>query len=184
MPGFNQEGPTPMRVLPILLVTLALLAACELPVTGPSAVSPPGGGGVATASVITVVPAATTIPGQVLDSTALPIPTVASPTILPTLASASLTPTELKYRVLNRFPNFFYCDPDYYPIARDDEAQVAVDIFPELQNNQEEFHAILKQLGLAGATSFTDEQKLLISREHKKLAALHFDALAGQYHFQ
>ncbi len=172
-----------MRALPTLLLLAVLLAACELPVTGPSIV-PGAGGGVATASVITVVPASTTVSGVITGGTLPPVSTPAPPTPLPTLASASLTPTELKYRVLNRFPNFFFCDPDYYPVARYDEQQVAVDLFPELQNNQEEFHAILEQLGLVGTTAFTDQQKLLIYREHKKLAALHFDVLADQYQFQ
>ena len=173
-----------MRSLPALFLLLALLAACQLPVTGPSAGGPSVGGGVATASVITVVPAGTSVPGLITGGTPLSIQTPASPTALPTLASASLTPTELKYRLLTRFADFFYCDPDYYPIARDDEAQVAVDIFPQLQNNQEEFHAVLEQLALVGMNSFTDQQKLLIYREHKKLAALQFDLVGGQYHFQ
>ncbi len=172
-----------MRSLPAVLLLALLLAACELPVTGPSVI-PAAGGGVSTASVITVVPAGTSDVGILPAGTLPPAATPAPPTPLPTLASASLTPTELKYRVLNRFPKFFFCDPDYYPIARSDEGQVAVDLFPSLQNEQEEFHAILEQLGLVGTTSFTDQQKLLVYREHKKLAALHFDVLADQYHFQ
>ncbi len=172
-----------MRSLPAVLLLAALLTACELPVTGPS-VLPAAGGGVATASVITVVPASTTVSGIITGGTPLPASTPLPPTPLPTLASASLTPTELKYRVLDRFPNFFFCDPDYYPVARYDEQQVAVDLFPQLQNNQEEFHGILEHMGLVGTTAFTDQQKLLIYREHKKLAALHFDVLADQYQFQ
>jgi hypothetical protein len=173
-----------MRSLPVLLLLALLLAACEMPVTGPPAVAPPSDGSIATASVITVVPAVTSAPGLISTTTAPPPSPSASSTPLPTLASASLTPSELKYRVLSRFPNFFYCDPDYYPIAREDEPQVALDRFPELQDNQEEFHAILEQLGLVGVASFTDAQKLVIYREHKKLAALHFDLIGGQYHFQ
>ena len=163
---------------------LALLTACDLPVTGPSVGNTASDEGLATASVITVVPAATGQGGFITAGPPLPLPTPASPTPLPTLASASLTPTELKYRVLERFPNFFYCDPDYYPVARADEEQLALDRFPQLRNNQEEFHAILEHLGLAGATSFSDAQKLTIYREHKRLAALQFDDIAGRYHFQ
>src|SRR5512143_2398615 len=173
-----------MRRLVVILLLAATLPACELPVTGPAAVPPPGGGGVATASVITVVPAVTSVPGSTTGGTAVAPPTAAPPTPLPTLASASLTPSELKYRLLDRFPDFFFCDPDYYPVARDDEALVAVERFPELQTNQEEFHAIVEQLGLAGTTSFSDQQMLVIYREHKKLAALPFEVVGGQYHFQ
>src|SRR5512140_3313731 len=154
-----------MRAITLLLLLTALLAGCDLPVTGPPAGIPGSGGGEATASVITVVPAITSQPGGLPGDTrvyASPLP----PTPLPTLASASLTPTQLKYRVLDRFPKFFYCDPDYYPIARDDEPQVALDRFPELQTEQEEFQAIVQHLGLAGQSTFTDHQKLLIYREH------------------
>jgi hypothetical protein len=168
-----------------LLVGLYLLASCNPPATGPSAVVvPSSGGGIATVSVITVVPAGTTQPGLIPDVTLPPEATQEPPTPLPTLASASLTPTELKYRILDQYPDFFYCDPDYYPIARSDEGEVARERFPELQNNQEEFQAILEHNGLTGVTSFADAQKLLIYREHKKLAALHFQVVADEYQFQ
>src|SRR5215203_2050306 len=59
-------------------------------------------------------------------STAMPdgggtVSTPEFPTPLPTLASA-FSPTELKYKVLGEFPDFFFCDPDFYPIAREDES--------------------------------------------------------------
>lgn len=98
--------------------------------------------------------------------------------------AAELGPTELKYRVLEEFPDFFFCDPDYYPIARADEADLALQRFPELQANAEEFNAILAHLGLAGAAGFTDEQKLLIYQQHKKLAAIVFETAGDAYTFQ
>jgi hypothetical protein len=125
----------------------------------------------------------TSEPGSTTGGTVVAA-TPASPTPLPTLASASLTPSELKYRLLERYPDFFFCDPDYYPVARDDEAQVAVERFPELQTNQEEFHAILEHFGLVGVNSFSDQQMLAIYREHKKLGALQFEVVGGRYHFQ
>ena len=96
------------------------------------------------------------------------IPTAGPPTLIPTLASA-LSPTELKYRVLDQFPDFFFCDPDYYPIAREDEGILAGQRFPEIQANVEEFQTILNHNGLSGQISFTAEQKLLVYREHKKI---------------
>ncbi|HTP03041.1 MAG TPA: Hint domain-containing protein [Anaerolineales bacterium] len=182
-----------MRIRPLslllaplwLLAGLYILASCNAPATGPSAVVvPSSSGGIATASVITVVPAVTSQPGGIPNVTVPPAPSAEPPTPLPTLASASLTPTELKYRILDQFPNFFYCDPDYYPVARSDEGEVAKERFPELQNDQEEFQAILALNHLSGMTTFTDGQKLLIYREHKKLAALHFQLIADQYQFQ
>jgi hypothetical protein len=86
--------------------------------------------------------------------------------------------------VLAEFPDFFYCDPDYYPVGRDDEALLALQRFPEIQANTEEFEAILAQNDLAGKTTFSDAEKLLIYREHKKLAALRFELSDDSYQFQ
>src|SRR5687767_11129770 len=97
----------------------------------------------------------------VIPETAGPAPTEGPsqtpevPTLIPTLPSSTLSPTELKYRVLEQFPDFFFCDPDFYPIARGDEMELAQQRFPELQANQEEFQAILNHNGLSGQTSFT-----------------------------
>jgi hypothetical protein len=105
-------------------------------------------------------------------------------TPLPTLPSASFSPTELKYIVLEQYPDFFFCDPDFYPIARDDEFVLAKQRFPELQANQEEFQAILKHTNISGNPYFTDPQKLEIYREHKKLNAIFFQLAGEVYQFQ
>jgi hypothetical protein len=86
--------------------------------------------------------------------------------------------------VLDQFTDFFFCDPDYYPIAREDEMVLARQRFSELQANQEEFQAILNRNGLSGVTTFTDEQKLLIYREHKKLRAIYFELTGDTFQFQ
>ena len=113
-----------------------------------------------------------------------PSPTSVPPTLIPTLPSATLSPTELKYKILDQFPDFFFCDRDFYPVAREDEMILAQQRFAELQANQEEFQAILNHNALFGANTFTDEQKLLIYREHKKLNALPFELIGDQYQFQ
>jgi hypothetical protein len=61
-----------------------------------------------------------------------------------------LGPTELKYRILAQFPDHFYCDPDYYPVARADEFGLACQRFPELQANLEEFNTIIAHHNLVG----------------------------------
>ena len=122
-------------------------------------------------------------PIQTFD-TAAPFPTPEPPTPIPTLPAGALSPTELKYAVLHQFPDFFFCDPDFYPVAREDELTLALQRFPELQANPEEFQAILNQNGLTGVTSFTDDQKLLIYREHKKLNAIYFELVGDQFKFQ
>jgi hypothetical protein len=113
-----------------------------------------------------------------------PSPTPAPETPIPTIPSSSLSPTELKYRVLEEFPDFFFCDPDYYPVAREDEMVLAGQRFAGLQANQEEFQAILNHNRLGGQKTFTNEEKLLIYREHKKLAAIRFELVGDKYQFQ
>ena len=134
-----------------------------------------------TAIVGTAVPIVTT--AQPASGTALPFPTPEPATPIPVLPSGS-TPTELKYKVLEQFPDLFFCDPDFYPVARDDELNLALERFPELQANPEEFQAILNHNGLNDLTAFNDEQKLLIYREHKKLAAIAFELSGDKYQFQ
>ncbi len=179
--------PLPLLFAPFwLLLALVLLVSCTTAAGVPAATATVGssGGGVATASVITVVPAGTSVIGAQPDVTLPPVPTLEPPTPLPTLPSSTLSPTQLKYAVLDRYPDFFFCDPDLYPIARADEGQLALERFPSIQANTEEFQAILAHLGLTGVTSFTDAQKQQIYQEHKRLAALHFDLVGDQYRFQ
>lgn len=161
-----------MKKLFTLTLTITfLLAACS-----------PSNSGTSTAKVMTVMPEATVIPG-IGGGTEAPVPTPAPATAIPTLPSG-LSPTELKYRLLEEYPDFFFCDPDYYPIAREDENVLAQERFPEIQANAEEFNAILNHNGLSDLTAFTDEQKLLIYREHKKLAAIQFELVGEKYKFQ
>ena len=144
---------------------------------------PGSGSGVSTPIVMTAQ-VSTIIAEAGTPATAGPFPTLAPPTPIPTLPSGALSPTELKYKLLEQFPDFFFCDPDLYPIAREEEPALVQQRFPELQANQEEFQAVLNHNGLAGSTTFADEQKLLIYREHKKLNAIHFEAVGDKYQFQ
>jgi len=165
-------------VFGLLLVLSALLAACgTVPVAGtalPQATTAPTSEPTGGAIVITSGPAGVT---------QTPWPTAAPSTPIPTPFSGA-SPTALKYQVLAAFPDFFFCDPDYYPVARGDEAELAQERFPELQADAEEFQAILEQTGLSGIPTLSDEQKLLIYREHKRLAAIAFDPVGEQYRFQ
>lgn len=139
---------------------------------------PESGSGPATPVVITADVSTMVASTQGASPTAVPA------TPIPTLPSATLSPTELKYKVLDQFPDFFFCDPDLYPVARDDETDLAQQRFAELQANPEEFQAILSHNGLSGTTTFTTEQKILIYREHKKLNAIHFELTGDTYQFQ
>jgi len=149
------------RKLILPLVAGFLLAAC-VPVAT-----------TATASLSTVMP-----DGR-RGSTPLPTAPLVTPS-----PSAGLSPTQWKYRLLAQFPDFFFCDPDYYPLARADEAVLALQRFPEIQANPEEFQAILQHLGWSATAAFSDEQKLAIYRQHKRLAAIQLAPLGEGYRFQ
>lgn len=158
-----------MKILPVLVTIFALaLAGCGQGVPGE-----------ATAAVS----AGTVLPETISPLPSGPAPSEAPGTQVPTLPSA-LSPAELRYRLLAEYPDFFYCDPDYYPVARDDEVALARERFPEIQANAEEFQAILEHTGLGGMTSFTDQQKLLVYQEHKKLAAIPLELAGETYRFQ
>ncbi|MEX0788088.1 MAG: Hint domain-containing protein [Anaerolineales bacterium] len=110
----------------------------------------------------------------------LPAP---GPTQLPTSA-VPLTESELKYRLMDSTGPLFFCDPDFYPVARADETDLARERFPEIQAHPEEFQVILERLGWTGMIAFTDEEKLSIYREHKRLAAILFEPAGTGYRFQ
>ena len=157
------------------VVLLISLAACApiIPESGVSTLVMP-------TPVVSTLVASTAAPLSTLGASPSDVPA----TPIPTLPSAALSPTELKYKVLDKFPDFFFCDPDLYPVARADETTLAQQRFPGLQANQEEFQAILGHAGLLGTTTFTDDQKVLIYQEHKKLNAIHFELTGDQYQFQ
>lgn len=93
------------------------------------------------------------------------------------------TQTQLKYLLLDHYgeENFFFCDPDYYPIARGNETEKALEVFPEIQNDSELFGAIISRKGISAP--FSDEEKLAIYREFKKLRALGLEQAGQAYNY-
>lgn len=175
-----------MKTLTIFIVMLGVLLSACAPIIP---ASPPASGGestpiVITAEVSTAVSSGPVNPFGTQSNTPVAYPTPEPPTPLPTLPSASLSPTELKYKVLDQFPDFSYCDPDLYPIARGDPLEAAEQRFPEIQADQEIFQAILKHNGMNSSTSFTAEQKQTIYSDYKKLNALYFELAGDKYQFQ
>ncbi len=177
--------------LPVVILAL-LLAAC-FPAAPAATATLPNPTAVIATAIATINPiqggtgvVSTVVLGGVstpIGGTPPPLPTQPFPTQIPTLPGG-ISPTELKYLLLRQFPNLFYCDPDLYPVARANEADIARQIFPQLQAASEEFQAILIHTGLQALTSFNDAQKLVIYREHKKLAAIRFELSQNQYRFQ
>ena len=182
---------TPRIACSLLVAFSIALAACStLPAgSGSSSEAPPIG---------TLMPViGTAVSGSVSAGTVEPVivtqpppdytppPTEPSPTLTPIPAiTGGLGPTELKYRLLDQFPDLFFCDPDLFPVAHEDIYKLAKQRFSEVQANAEEFNAILDHNHLSGVTSFSDEQMLQIYQEHKKLAAIQFTLDQAGYRFQ
>jgi hypothetical protein len=114
----------------------------------------------------------------------LPSPTP-GPSPTPSPIGEPLTIAQLKVALIDRFGPLWYCDPDFYPVARDDEQQLALKRFGEVQADAEAFAAILAQLELNdGGDGFTDEQKIIIYRAWKVLRAIALDPIGnGRYRF-
>ncbi|HKY51876.1 MAG TPA: Hint domain-containing protein [Candidatus Limnocylindria bacterium] len=100
----------------------------------------------------------------------------------PTASPAFLTQADLKYRVIGELGPPWFCDPDFYPIARADERDVAVQRFSEIQQDPATFDAIRARLKLGGPAYTVDEQ-LAIYREWKTLNALPLQRLGDVWGF-
>ncbi|HEY2916917.1 MAG TPA: hypothetical protein VGI98_06855 [Candidatus Limnocylindrales bacterium] len=99
---------------------------------------------------------------------------------------AALTEGDLRVQLVKQLGPRWYCDPDYFPIARPsfDEGQAAVERFGDIQADADNFNAILGELGLTGTTTFTDAQKLAIYQAWKPLVTIALDPAGdGRYAF-
>jgi hypothetical protein len=95
-----------------------------------------------------------------------------------------LTTPELKYRLVDELGPLWFCDPDFYPVARADEMDLARQHFGEVQGDRVAFAAIVAHLGLGAQTTFTDDQKLAIYRAWKQLRAIDLEpTAAGTFQF-
>ncbi|HVN65033.1 MAG TPA: hypothetical protein VMT31_00255 [Methanomicrobiales archaeon] len=105
------------------------------------------------------------------------------PTPTPTPVTTH-TPAQLKYLLLDHYgeSRFFYCDPDYYPVARGDEQARAIETFPPIENETDVFSAITARKGFQ--PPYSDDTKLVIYREYKKLNAIPLGPVGdGTYSF-
>jgi hypothetical protein len=102
---------------------------------------------------------------------------------LATDPGASLSPTRLRYRLDARW-TIFFCDPDYYPIARADELQRALEVYPSIAADTEKLNAILEHLALPAQPVPSDSTKLSVYRESKRLSTITLSAAGNSYTFQ
>lgn len=108
---------------------------------------------------------------------------IPGPSISP---GATLSTGDLRLILLDTFGPRWYCDPDYYPLARPsfEEGQAAIERFPEIQADTQTFGAIVRHLGYDLGTTFSDAQKLEIYRLWKVLVSISLDPAGnGAYRF-
>jgi hypothetical protein len=89
---------------------------------------------------------------------------------------------ELRYALVDRFGRPWFCDPDEYPVGRDETAAMR-ERFPDVQADVEAFSAILERLSLDRA-ALDDAQRLAIYRDWKMLNAIVLDPIGnGRFRF-
>ena len=130
----------------------------------------------ATIQPVTPVPSGAPTPSPIVTPAPTPSPTVAPP------APGALTLAQLKYKLVDRFGRLWYCDPDFYPVARADQDTLAESRFPDVQKDAETFNAILAHLGYASSPTYTHAQKVAIYTDWKMLGAMHLDPAGAAYH--
>lgn len=92
----------------------------------------------------------------------------------PTPAPSPLAMAELKYYVMDAGGRISFCDPDFYPIARGDEATQAKARSAEIQQDAATYAAITKRVGA---------DTLAVYREWKALNALRLTAAGASWTF-
>ena len=89
--------------------------------------------------------------------------------------------TDLKYRLIAHFGGVLAGEPVIVPDpVRREQARNA---FATIQANDDEFHAILRKLGLSEVLSFTLAQQVLVFEEKKKLNAVRLEPTESGYSF-
>jgi hypothetical protein len=152
----------------VALLLLTLIACFYAACTNTPAGQPTNG------STPTLIPApsATHQPGATPTSARTPNPTI------------NFTGPQLKYRLIDEF-GIFFCDPDYYPVGGpEQEEHRAQETFPHILSDRDLFAAITDHLGLTQGAPLTDEQKLFIYREYKKLNAVYFQPEDDNFAFE
>jgi hypothetical protein len=91
---------------------------------------------------------------------------------------------QLKFRVMDAVGAPVYCDPDFYPIARDGGEQAnALTEYPKIQAQADLYTAIVAHEKLPSG-DLTDAQKLAVYRAYKLLNALVLTQNGNDYGFE
>lgn len=97
---------------------------------------------------------------------------VACGSAAPSPVGSPMSVFELKFRVMDAVGTPVYCDPDFYPVARDGGEQAsAIAEYPKIQAQADLYATIVAHEHLPGA-GLTDGQKLTVYHAYKLLNAL------------
>jgi Hint domain len=141
---------------------VAFTAACTG--SSSSSTSAPGPTGIAaTAST------ASSGPGETIEPGTSPGPSAEA---TPGASDAPLAAPDLRYRLVDQLGRPLFCDPDFYPVARADEDQLANEHLAAIRSDAPTYAAILAHLGIDPAAFVSADQILAIYREWKMLRAL------------
>ena len=90
----------------------------------------------------------------------------------------------LNYRLIDELGRPWYCDPDEYPVGRDEAASMR-ERWPQVEADTDVFEAIRRRLDLMVVDGvLSDEQRLAVYREWKLLNAVILDPSAdGRFRF-
>jgi hypothetical protein len=90
---------------------------------------------------------------------------------------------QLKFAVMDAVGTPIYCDPDFYPLARDGGEQAsAIATYPQIRADGEIYAAIVAHQHLPSG-ELTDGQKLVLYRAWKLLRALSLQPSGGDFSF-
>jgi hypothetical protein len=91
-----------------------------------------------------------------------------------------LSEPALAIRLLDTFGDLWFCDPDEYPVARQDEASIAIERFDEVRADATAWGAIAASLGIdATAATYPPEVKLAAYRLWKRISAMDLRPTGG-----
>lgn len=100
------------------------------------------------------------------------------------VAGSPLTTSQLEFKVMDAAGKPVYCDPDFYPIAREGGEQAnAIAQYPAIKADAEAYTAIVAHEGLPQG-ELTDAQKLVLYRAWKLLRALTLTTAGADDSFQ
>jgi hypothetical protein len=108
------------------------------------------------------------------------------PTILPGPSSgATLSEAELRLHLIDQFGPRWYCDPDFYPIAVQDEMSRMRERWNDLVRDAGAFASIVAHEGLPNdPTQLSDDQRLAVYRAWKVLNSIQLDPIGNdRYRF-